>query len=588
MTIGDFLSTTLKNNDLTTFKIFVDGNLISEQFPLMQFTTNHEINKIPKATIVFHDGDAAQEDFLKSNSSDFEKGKRIKILAGYHMDEHLLFDGIITGQRISGKATSCTYIHVECQHEVYQLNNRNENRKFKAQSEDSLFSAILKNYPDIKLNTKVNKDFKKEIVQSNVRDWDFLVSRAERACAFLFFNEKGKLTIQTPQMDGPKVASLKFGEDVFDFDLNSDARNQFSEVQVSAWSGSDQSLITASTKDKIGLKIGKGSKRESDKVVGNKIFTITHSGDLSKEELQCYSDAQMLKIKLSKIKGSLKCHGRADIKVGNIIGLSGFGEKFSGEQFFVSGVAHILEKGNWKTHFQIGLSEKWHHEQYNIQPTPSSGFSPGINGLQIGKVLKIIDDPKSEHRIQINLPATESTQNKGIWARMATLDAGNERGTFFRPEKGDEVIVGFINDDPNQAIILGHLHSKKNKPPVTAEETNAQKGFISRSELKITFDDEKKQILIQTPAGNQVLLDEENKSLFIEDQHQNKITLEKNGIFLESQKNIELNAPKGKISLAAKDINIEANSNLNAKAGMNASFEGKTQATLKGQMVMIN
>ncbi len=64
--------------------------------------------------------------------------------------------------------------------------------------------------------------------------------------------------------------------------------------------------------------------------------------------------------------------------------------------------------------------------------------------------------------------------------------------------------------------------------------------------------------------------------------------MEQGGIFMESQKDIELNAPQGKIKLSARDIDIEANMNLNANAGTNAVFEGKTQAALKGQMVMIN
>jgi len=38
---------------------------------------------------------------------------------------------------------------------------------------------------------------------------------------------------------------------------------------------------------------------------------------------------------------------------------------------------------------------------------------------------------------------------------MARRDAGKQRGQVFWPEPGGEVVVGFINGDPRQAIILG-------------------------------------------------------------------------------------------------------------------------------------
>ena len=46
---------------------------------------------------------------------------------------------------------------------------------------------------------------------------------------------------------------------------------------------------------------------------------------------------------------------------------------------------------------------------------------------------------------------------------------------YFRPEIEDEVIVGFINEDPNQAVSLGALHSSKNPAPIGIADDNHQK-----------------------------------------------------------------------------------------------------------------
>ncbi|TEB40308.1 Rhs element Vgr protein, partial [Flavobacterium circumlabens] len=92
-----------------------------------------------------------------------------------------------------------------------------------------------------------------------------------------------------------------------------------------------------------------------------------------------------------------------------------------------------------------------------------------------------------------------NNEEQGIWCRVASPDAGENRGFFFRPEIEDEVIIGFINEDPNNAIVLGMLHSSGKPAPITAADANHQKGIVTRSEMKVVFDDEKKSIGIETP-----------------------------------------------------------------------------------------
>ena len=188
----------------------------------------------------------------------------------------------------------------------------------------------------------------------------------------------------------------------------------------------------------------------------------------------------------------------------------------------------------------------------------------------------------------MNLPIVDGSGSNGIWARQATLDAGDGRGTFFRPEINDEVIVGFINNDPNEAIILGMLHSAKHKPPVSVEASNKEKGFVSRSNLQLVFNDADKSILISTPAGKQIVIDEKNKLIKISDQNDNSVILDPGGISIQSSKNINIKTTGGDISLEANNINIKSKLNTTISASAQALFEGKGQASLKGGMVMIN
>src|SRR5690606_9189119 len=134
---------------------------------------------------------------------------------------------------------------------------------------------------------------------------------------------------------------------------------------------------------------------------------------------------------------------------------------------------------------------EWFAQTYNLQQPLAGALMPPIQGLHIGVVTKLEDDPQGEDRIMVRLPTIDSA-DEGIWSRISTLDAGKNRGTFFRPEIGDEVIVGFINNDPRFAVILGMCNSSEKSAPLATSDDNHEKGYVSRSEMKMIFNDEKK------------------------------------------------------------------------------------------------
>lgn len=233
-------------------------------------------------------------------------------------------------------------------------------------------------------------------------------------------------------------------------------------------------------------------------VIGGEAHIIRHGGKLSQPELQAWADGRLLKERLAKVRGRAKFQGFAGVMPGKVIEIDGIGERFEGK-LYVSGIRHSFAKGNWETDVQLGLNPDLFAETYNVRPLPASGLLPAISGLQIGIVTVLENDPDGEDRIKVRLPMI-STSEEGIWARIATLDAGKERGTFFRPEIGDEVIAGFLNDDPRYPVILGMCHSSAKPAPEPAKDDNHRKGYVSREKMKFTFDDEKKSSRWKRPA----------------------------------------------------------------------------------------
>jgi uncharacterized protein involved in type VI secretion and phage assembly len=217
-----------------------------------------------------------------------------------------------------------------------------------------------------------------------------------------------------------------------------------------------------------------------------------------------------------------------------------------------------------------------------------------ISGLQIGKVVQLQDDPDGEDRILVKVPTIDNTA-RGIWTRVASLDAGNQRGAFFRPEIDDEVIVGFINEDPRHAVMLGMLNSSAKPAPITAQDINNVKGFTTRSKMHITFDDGSNTITIDTPGGNSITLDDSGQKIELKDQNQNIITMDTTGITLQSPMAITISAGTdltlsavGSLSISGTSISASADGVLTLNGDGSSTLSSSGVTTITGSLVTIN
>ncbi|MDZ7695056.1 MAG: type VI secretion system tip protein VgrG [Balneolaceae bacterium] len=327
------------------------------------------------------------------------------------------------------------------------------------------------------------------------------------------------------------------------------------------------------------------SEDELAGIVGGDNFSYRHSGQVLDTELQAWADAAMLKSRLAKIRGRVRCKGYPKIKPFDTLELSGIGDRFNGK-VFVSGIHHQYSTDRWVTDVEFGLSPQWFYKEDDVTEKPASGLLPAVNGLQIGIVTQLQDDPDGEHRVLVKLPMVDA-ENEGIWTRVATLDAGEERGSFFRPEIGDEVIVGFINDDPRDAVILGMMNSSAKPAPAEASDDNHEKGFVTREELKLWFNDDKKSIQLETPKGNKILLSEDEGGITLEDENGNTVKMSSDGIALESAADITLKA-SGDVTIEGTNVEQKANAQFKAEGSAGAEVSSSGTAKLKGSIVQIN
>ena len=571
-------------SNLVTLTVQVEGQDLPGTVGLIAADISKAVNRIPVATLVFYDGNPAEQSFEVSSSDLLTPGKQLRLSGGYDSNESVLFEGIITRQRIQVRKRGESRLHIEVRDAAFRMALDRKSKYFKEVTESDLFEEIVGVYNGITLQMEPTSVSFPEIVQYYVSDWDFLVTRAEKNGMVCLAND-GTLKIEKPNPQQEPVTTLGYGTGLFDVDLELDVRSQPKQVVAQTWSPANQELLTAEVDDVPAPDQGNLDGPTLADVTNVDPFLLQHSGALTQQDIDAWAEAQMLKARFARIRGILRFQGTANIKPGDVVELEGLGDRFNGNAW-VSGVRHSLGAGDWETMLQIGLQAQWHQAAFPVDAPPASNFSPAINGLQVGVVTQLEADPGGEDRILVRLPVI-SAEGDGTWCRLATLDAGENRGSFFRPEIGDEVIVGFINDDPNQAVILGMVHSSSKPAPQPATDDNHEKGFVTRSGMRVIFNDDKQSITIDTPNGNQIVIDDDAEEIKIQDQGNNSITLKSDGIALESPKDIVLKAT-GNVKIEGRNVNLKAKANLSAEGSAGAALKSSGTTNVKGSLVQIN
>ena len=587
-------TTTIPNasqHDVVTYDILSEGNVVDPAYEVMSICIIKEVNRIPSAKIVIRDGDAAARNFEVSEKEDFIPGKKITIKIGLDRQNKTLFKGIITRHSIKIRETGQSDLIIECKDESVKMTIGRHSRYFEEKKDSEIMEEIIGRYGlanDVESTSLKHR----EMVQHHCTDWDFVLSRAE-VNGRLMMVDDGKISIKKPDTRAASTLNLAYGSSLLEFEAEMDARTQWKSVESKSWDYAGQRLFESVADSAPVSEPGNIAGNTLAEAINLPKFEVRHGGHAIEEEIKTWADAAMLKSRLAKICGRAKFTGFPDLKPGQTVTLQGLGARFNGKAF-VSAIRHDVAGGSWDTQVQFGLPPNWFAAtQADILDTPAAGLLPGISGLQIGKVVQLQNDPDGEDRILVKLPIIDPNA-QGLWARAASLDAGAERGAFFRPEIDDEVIVGFINDDPRDAVVLGMLHSSAKPAPITAQDVNHEKGFTTRSKMHLHFHDQTKTITIDTPAGNSVKLDEAGMSITIEDQNGNKITLSPSGIDIESPKNINIKAginlslsAGATLSIGGAQISASAQGPIEL-SGATAKLAGSGIAEISGGLVKIN
>ncbi|MEO1124355.1 MAG: phage baseplate assembly protein V [Cyanobacteria bacterium J06639_16] len=193
-----------------------------------------------------------------------------------------------------------------------------------------------------------------------------------------------------------------------------------------------------------------------------------------------------------------------------------------------------------------------------MPPPPISGTGGPYYGVYVGLVTDV-QDPDGQGRVRVRLPWTTDPDGDPfeIWARVATLMAGGDRGTWLIPEPDDEVILAFEGGCPWSPIVVGSVWNGVDTPPESMDDNNNIRSITSRSGIRVTFDDTDGgvQFIVETPGGQKVVCADSPATIDMTDSNGNQVTLDASGITVSNGSKVTINTTTMEVNASLVSVN---------------------------------
>ncbi|MGF1728295.1 type VI secretion system Vgr family protein [Photobacterium kasasachensis] len=265
------------------------------------------------------------------------------------------------------------------------------------------------------------------------------------------------------------------------------------------------------------------------------------------------------------------------------------------QEYLITQAEHIFEANE-------SGSQSEYQNSFQCVPTcltwrPTFIDKPRIHSIQSGEV----SGPSGEEvnqdklgRIKVHFhwdKDGEKDENSSCWIPVAQPTASNGFGVQFIPRIGDEVLVSFIDGDPDRPVISGSIYNGKNKPPYS---TATQSGIKTRTTPNGSSDTAN-ELRFEDKKDNEEIFLQAEKDFVVNVKNDLKQTV--TGLAsLESEKTVGWKSKEAmslesedQISASAKkELSLESDASITSKAGKNAEISASSKVTVDGQSIDIS
>lgn len=483
--------------------------------------------------------------------------------------ETLEFVGIVNNVSFENDVEQINRVTFQAKSPTWLLDQAKKNRFWEEEDLSGVIKGIVGNYSIETGDFKPPSGTVPFLVQFAETDWKFLCRMCARESKWLYFDGK-KLAIDAAK--SKNTHSLDWAKNIGSFDLKMNIKQFDYRADIYQESGK-QTHFTDSTKGSASTDFSKLTRKAAS--VSKSSFK-EKSADLFPEHAE--TEDKIIKFlvskKQSRIGELVLCNVQSNmpsIKVGDTVKVVDM-KDFSGT-YFVSEIRHTVRDGNSYYNEFVAVPLEIAHPSWKYPSTK-------IPQMQAG-VVTDNKDPESRYRVRVKLNYTDDTgtQLETPFLRILTPHAGTSYGTYFLPDIGDEVMVGFERGNPEKPVVMGNLWNGQVKPESAVyNDDNNYKAIYTRGGNRIDIGDEggKEYIKITNAANN---------SLFFECDGP-KITMHTEGdLEIDAVKNIKMKAGENFSIEAGKNFSVKSGKATEFKVGSEAKIEATNDCTVKANNI---
>ena len=153
---------------------------------------------------------------------------------------------------------------------------------------------------------------------------------------------------------------VEYGDELMEFQAEMDARTQLTSVTGTAWDLKNQKIVQEKGSQPNLNKQGNISTQELAGVIDLDSYNIQTAAPIARTSVKSWSNAQLVKSGLARIRGRMKFQGSAKAAPGKWIELKRVGKRFNGE-VIVTSVLHDISDGNWTSEVEFGFGQSGPH-----------------------------------------------------------------------------------------------------------------------------------------------------------------------------------------------------------------------------------
>ena len=557
---------------------------------ILSITVDARLDQLARATIVVNILDTRNMELDRPLIDSFAIGSSITIAMGHDAPYSEVFSGEITGAEVRLAANSQLVVSCRCPAIALLRAQAGTVVAEEANTADAVTASAVaqKLISTAGLSPDISglEGSLPHALQWWGDSWS-CVRHLARHAGCVAYSGKAGLHIGKPAFSGAALATLTWGVDPIRLDFGLDTRHLPKSVLARgldakhAGSASGQATLSAS-----GVPLASKLDSALGKVASAGVRELPDAGGVSDPAgLTRVATSAMQQAGLRALSGCGTCAGNPALHIDGLIQLDAVGP-YSGLHYLTR-VEHRMSAERFDTNFEIGLP--------GLVPAPGDDdeigqFQSAPRGLVRG-VVDSFQDPAKRGCVRVSFPWLGDGLSP-IWAPVAAVGAGKNRGLLVLPEPGDEVLVGFIDGDLASPVVVGSLWNTGQTIPAAPYDADANnlRSWTSRSGHCIELDDQDgaEKISVTSKAKQTLVIDDAGgaEAITLTDKTGNVVKLSATGIDLTaaSGKDITLTASGGKIILSATEISGEGQSKLTLKSAQSA-IEGSLKLDLKGTQV---